>query len=576
MAERSTDPHHAPSSEGLIVILLLLAGLQFWASQHRFSVAHLLHWLVSRAGYPVFAALAVVSACLIVALLLAVWHLWRFGRPLPLRRYLRRRRWRRAHLVVGNSLRGPYRVADGERGHLLVAGLSGMGKSAFLAACAAQDLVQGRACAVIDPHGSLVADVARLAAHPLTDRSALFLELGQTKTVYALDPLWCRPGEDLDLRVEAAVGAWRAVYRGSWSERIEGHQRGGLRAVAESGWTIAEAQHLYTNPAFRAYLRTRCTSIASREYLDELNTKPARQLSDEAAGVLVRLREVAGNAALRLLFCPQVRDERYAAARPAALPDWQDRLPLDLGALLASGIPVLISLPRTELGEQNRLAAGLLLSLITGTVLRKPTGGRVAHLTLFADELPSYLTDDVVTVLREGRKFGLRLVAATSTLDGLEDKVRGALLGASALAAFQVTADDASLLAREMFAQSCDTLNVLADRLNKMPPRRFHYYARQGQRDGVLLHTLRVRPTALPTVVDDVRTASDRRYGCPRALAEAEMAFRDRWLREQFLPPQAQDTAGSASRIRAGTGKTPARQASARERRPNPFALEEG
>ena len=45
--------------------------------------------------------------------------------------------------------------------HTYVVGLTGRGKSKFLQNCIVQDVLAGRGCAVVDPHGDLAKDVLR-------------------------------------------------------------------------------------------------------------------------------------------------------------------------------------------------------------------------------------------------------------------------------------------------------------------------------------------------------------------------------------------------------------------------------
>jgi hypothetical protein len=54
----------------------------------------------------------------------------------------------------------PYSLGPADvRSHLHVMGLTGMGKSKLLAQYASQLILQGQACAIIDPHADLVEDI---------------------------------------------------------------------------------------------------------------------------------------------------------------------------------------------------------------------------------------------------------------------------------------------------------------------------------------------------------------------------------------------------------------------------------
>ena len=69
-------------------------------------------------------------------------------------------------LILGKT--GPfwffpsYRMLERTRAtHMLVVGITGKGKSKLLEACAFQDVVHGRGCAIIDPHSDLADDLLR-------------------------------------------------------------------------------------------------------------------------------------------------------------------------------------------------------------------------------------------------------------------------------------------------------------------------------------------------------------------------------------------------------------------------------
>lgn len=103
-------------------------------------------WLLSPT-----AVYAVDAAALALSLAVASAALWagrrvRYASPAPLAPYLRRG-WRgrsRRGTVVGTTPAGPAAVRDGDRTHTLIAGLSGTGKSQWMAGLAAQDIRRGR------------------------------------------------------------------------------------------------------------------------------------------------------------------------------------------------------------------------------------------------------------------------------------------------------------------------------------------------------------------------------------------------------------------------------------------------
>ena len=110
-------------------------------------------------------------------------------------------------LVLGHI--GPYSIFPKfrisqkvRRFHSYVVGLTGRGKSKFLQNCIVQDVVAGRGCAVIDPHGDLAKDVLRtfaeltglnIVVHPSTS-CTVTLELRDVHWDQALDVILAHCG----------------------------------------------------------------------------------------------------------------------------------------------------------------------------------------------------------------------------------------------------------------------------------------------------------------------------------------------------------------------------------------------
>src|SRR5215212_6457955 len=78
----------------------------------------------------------------------------------------------------------PYRIPNAARDtHLYCIGSSGMGKSKFLESLFVNDVLAGRGCGLVDPHGDLARDVL---ANLMTRK--YFDEPGALKRVIYVDP----------------------------------------------------------------------------------------------------------------------------------------------------------------------------------------------------------------------------------------------------------------------------------------------------------------------------------------------------------------------------------------------------
>jgi len=453
--------------------------------------------------------------------------------------------------LTGRHWRPTFRITDAERAaHALIVGVSGMGKSGLLTAITLQCLDRPReAVAVLDTHGTLVRDIVGLAADAIDARDGVILQGAHPEIIYGIDPLRCRPGESPTSRALALALALGAIAGESWSARIELYLTAVFGALIEAGYTLAEGPRFLTDDAFRAYALGRCTSEAAREFAADLAQKNNRQFAEEVASVLVKLRQIVSHLEARMLLGLEVTDPDYVRHRRACLPGYEPHV-VDPMALLAEGCPVLIALTRRDFGPYNVTVAALVCATLLDAAMSRDAlgaGGPIERVTLVADELQSYATSTVVDIVEQARKFGLSLVASCTMLHTVPPTIRTALLGVRLLAAFQLTAEDAPLLAQQLYRRALERTGQRgadgdtslspgdleawqADQLRVTPPRSFWVHSRFRGDGAALVRTLDIETEDDPAVDAAARAASGRRHGNRRADVEAEFALRRDWL----------------------------------------------
>ena len=172
----------------------------------------------------------------------------------------------RDHLVLGRT--GKYRFfpkfrvsARVRNFHTYVVGLTGRGKSKFLQNCLVQDILAGRGCAIIDPHGDLAKDVLRslVSMGYFADKATLdrvmYVAPRRRDHVIPFNVL-ARP----DPHTETYEVAQRviAAFMRTWSRtlleppRFQQIMRASLAALVETGENLTSLYRLLTDDDFRS------------------------------------------------------------------------------------------------------------------------------------------------------------------------------------------------------------------------------------------------------------------------------------------------------------------------------------
>ncbi len=326
--------------------------------------------------------------------------------------------------------------------HLHLIGPTGAGKSTLMARMVLDDLEAGRGLVVVDPKRDLVETIlARLPEHRRDD--VIVLDPVDTARPVGLNVL-AREGDseaERELVAENLLGVFQSLWKDSWGPRSDDILRASLltlcsaRATDGSAFTLVELPELLTSTRFRKYVLGQ-ESIPEhvRGFWQWFDRSSAFERSQALAPVLNKVRAFTMRTPVRLLL-----------GQPAGI---------DLRRVLDDQAVVLVPLSAGELGKP---AAELLGSLIVASVwqtIRSRTAvpaeereSVFVYLDEFQDVLRLPL--DLADLLAQARGLGAGLTLAHQHLGQLPKDVRSAVLAtARSQAVFQVSADDAQVLAR--------------------------------------------------------------------------------------------------------------------------------
>ncbi|MFI7003634.1 type IV secretory system conjugative DNA transfer family protein [Nocardia sp. NPDC050175] len=326
---------------------------------------------------------------------------------------------------------------EGARHHVHVPGVTGAGKSTWLANLAVAEARAGRGLVVIDPQGDLAANVLDRLPASVGGRLVI-LDPAERDAPPAWNVFAPPRIDDLEGRefaAEMVIGTFRKVYAQWWGPRMDEVFRAACLTLARRpGSTLADVVAILTRHGYhRAITRRYGTPGGFEGFWDDYDalTPAARQ---QAYGPVVsRLRAVLSHRFARDLF-----------AAPTST--------IDLTEILDGGVLV-ARLPKGEIGEHGcQLVGSLLLSGLWAAITRRAAlpPQRRLDATIIVDECHNFLhlPIGVDTVLAEARGYRVSLVLAHQHLRQLPPDIAGAVdANARNKIVFTVSPDDARKLA---------------------------------------------------------------------------------------------------------------------------------
>ncbi|MEQ1713727.1 MAG: ATP-binding protein, partial [Hyphomicrobium sp.] len=384
--------------------------------------------------------------------------------------------------------------------HIAVIGATGSGKSTLLYNYALQVLLRNESLIVIDPHGDLALDLLDTIPKNRTNKT-VYLDPTAPDRIVGFNP-FSRVEEIDRARITAhMISAMKHIWRHSWGPRLEHFLGHAIHlTLATERPTLLTLGRALTSEAYRAQAIPRLTDPAAIQFwLEEYANYPERYNLEAIGPVLNKVGAYL-----------QSRDLRAVVGQEFPRFSLRDSINLRHA--------VLVNLNRPLLGEEPaNILGGTLLANVFSVIserARIPPNER-APVTLVVDEFQTIGSDAFRTMLTEARKFGLRLVLATQSLESLDHDFRSTILtNCGTIVAFRLSPPDARHLAPLMRVEPedlCDSAPFTAYGF-----RSFHRFtAPMTLYDKQPLHQGRR---------DTVSRLSAQRFGLPRPAVERRIA----------------------------------------------------
>lgn len=319
--------------------------------------------------------------------------------------------------------------------HVYVLGKTGTGKSTLLQTLFMQDVVNGRGCILLDPHGDLSSAIAR--ATPQAQRHRLrYIDIASEDSSIGYNPLKAVSKELIPLAASGLLETFRHHFgEKAWGSRMEHIFRNILYALLEyQNASLPDVLRMLSEKDFRAIILAKVTNPQVIYFWQTEFTKLWGSSLFEA---IAPIQSKVG----AILTDPKLRQ---------FLVDFKE--PLSLRRAMDEGQIVIINLARGVLGaDTSNLLASLLLQTITLAAMSRQSMPELERLPchLYLDEFEHFLTAGTAGMLSEVRKVGLSVTLANQYLYQLEDGVKAAVMGnVGTVIAFRVGPEDARALSR--------------------------------------------------------------------------------------------------------------------------------
>lgn len=323
------------------------------------------------------------------------------------------------------------------RHHVHVQGVTGAGKSTWLAHHVLGEAEAGRGVVLLDPQGDLASNVIQRLPASCGDRLVL-LDPDETEAPPAFNVLHAAEASQRELVADGVVSVFRRLYAASWGPRMDDLMRAAcLTLIRREGATLADIVPLLQRSAFRDRVLADVGEPEGLEgFWQAFNEATPTQRSQLCAPVTSRLRGVLTRRFARnLLGAP--------------------RSTFTLTDVLDGGI-LIARLPKGRIGEDcARLVGSLLIAGLWQEITHRAArpAQRRPDATIVVDECQNFLhlPIGIEDALAEARGYRVSLVLAHQHLAQLPPDVReGVEANARNKVYFTVSPDDARKLVRHL------------------------------------------------------------------------------------------------------------------------------
>ncbi|MDI9325455.1 MAG: type IV secretion system DNA-binding domain-containing protein [Alphaproteobacteria bacterium] len=317
----------------------------------------------------------------------------------------------------GERIRFGIKEEDRAR-HMYIIGQTGTGKSTLIENMVIQDIVNGKGCICMDPHGQTVEQILEYIPEYRLKDVIYFAPHDQSF------PIGLNIMEDVGydkrhLVVSSLLSAFAKIWgENSWSDRMENILSNTLLALLEfPNTTLLDVGRMYSSKQFRKEVVDNIKDPQVKQFwTEEFAAYTERYAAEATPAIQNKLGQFTSNPIIRNIV-GQV-DSAF-----------NFRQVMDDKKIL------LINLSKGTIGETNAKMLGVLfttkvyLAALSRADVSTQELAALPPCTFYVDEFQSFASSTFAGILSEARKYKLHLVIAHQYIDQLEEEVRNAVFG---------------------------------------------------------------------------------------------------------------------------------------------------
>lgn len=325
---------------------------------------------------------------------------------------------------------------EDRRKHLYIIGKTGVGKSKLIELLARADILEGKGCVIMDPHGDLAEEMLRyIPRERLYD--VTYFNPADVDYPMSFNPLEGVGSYEFKQTVVAGfIAIFKKLFSFTWNPRLEHVLRYTTLALLDiPGATVLGITKMLSDTAYRQDVIMQIHDPLVKKFWTTEFSSWNEQFAGEAITPIInKIGQFVANPIIRNIV-------------------GQTKSSIKLDEIINGEKILIANFAIGKLGEENSalLGAMFVTKLWQAAVARASLPEQDRKDTyLYIDEFQNFATSAFGNILSEARKYRLNLTVAHQFMQQLPEEVRSTIFGnVGSIISFRVGGEDAALLEKE-------------------------------------------------------------------------------------------------------------------------------